>query len=374
MALALIPREGLVVLQKKRLEHLKAKETGNANGRFWPKCVRDVAKACPRDVPGSPLGKLLGDSVKLQNAYLFAIRSSKLADGEPELVTAARLFERLLRSEPAVPPFQFAADDLQHVASWRSLYPAGSQLTALLLIGLLAFLTKRHQGSLPGKPPTLQLLRERYRSIPQSVPPSKVDAALLSIYTQQMQEQSRVTGSHILEAHARGATIPAGPPHATTGRPPLTGAEKERPIRFATREAFEPTPELWMHGDDDHRPTSIGIPACAHCRSWLFDTESCPACLDGKLVAAFAHKPPGEEMGRFEIVPLSTRHDGPIVTEEQKKYRVYVPFDPAEKAKTTEARKATMPAEQPWCVVADFVRWQILRGGIFLRVLTIVLP
>ena len=79
-------------------------------------------------------------------------------------------------------------------------------------------------------------------------------------------------------------------------------------------------------------------------------------------------------MGRFEIVPLSTRHDGPIVTEEQKKYRVYVPFDPAEKAKTTEARKATMPAEQPWCVVADFVRWQILRGGIFLRVLTIVFP
>ena len=210
MALEFIPREGLLVLQKKRLEHLKAKETGNANGRFWPKCVRDVAKACPCDVPGSPLGKLLGDSAKLQNAYLFAIRSSKLAADEPELVTAARLFEKLLRSEPAVPPFQFAADDLQHVASWRSLHPAGSQLTALLLIGLLAFLTKRHQGSLPGKPPTLQLLRERYRPIPQSAPPPKADAALLPIYTQQMQEQSRVTGSHILEAHARGATIPAG--------------------------------------------------------------------------------------------------------------------------------------------------------------------
>ena len=195
MALQLIPREGLVVLQKERLAHLKEKETGNANGRFWPKCVRDVAQACPRDVPGSPLGKLLEGSVKLKNAYLNAIRSSKLAADEPELVTAARLFEKLLRSEPAVPPvppFQFAADDLQHVASWRSLYPAGSQLTALLLIGLLAFLTKRHQGSLPGKPPTLQLLRERYRSIPQSVPPSKVDAALLPIYTQQMQEQSRV--------------------------------------------------------------------------------------------------------------------------------------------------------------------------------------
>ena len=124
-------------------------------------------------------------------------------------------------------------------------------------------------------------------------------------------------------------------------------AEKQHPIRFATREAFEPTPELWMHGDDDHRPVSIGIPACAHCRSWLFDTEPCPACLDGTLVAAFTYKPPGEQMGMFEIVPLSTRHDGPIVTEEQKQYRVDVPFDPAEKAKTTELRKARMPFEQP---------------------------
>ena len=103
MALEFIPREGLVVLQKKRLEHLKEKETGNENGRFWPKCVRDVAKACPRDVPGSPLGKLLEGSVKLKTLTSFAIRSSKLAaDGR---VTAARLFEKLLRSDQLCHPF-----------------------------------------------------------------------------------------------------------------------------------------------------------------------------------------------------------------------------------------------------------------------------
>ena len=373
MALRLIPREGLVVLQKKRLEHLK--ETENTNGRFWPTCVRSVASACPRDVPGSPLGKLLEDSVKLKKAYFKAIETTKLADDEPELATATRLFQQLLSAPADSATETYTPGDLQHLACWRTLHPGGSQITTLMLIGLLAFLTKSQLGNPRATQPSLRSLRRRYSdSSLRDVPLSKVDASLLSVYTQQMQEQSRAYGSHLLEAHARGATLPAGPPHATTGRPPLTHAEKMRPIRFATREAFEPTPELWMHGDDDHRPTSIGIPACTHCRSWLFDTESCPACLDGKLVAAFAHKPPGEEMGRFEIVPLSTRHDGPIVTEAQKKYRVYVPFDPAEKAKTTEARKVTMPAEQPWCVVADFVRWQILRGGIFLRVLTIAFP
>ena len=84
MALRLIPREGLVVLQKKRLEHLK--ETENTNGRFWPKCVRSVASACVRDVPGSPLGKLLEDYVKLKKAYFTAIAAAKLANDEPELL------------------------------------------------------------------------------------------------------------------------------------------------------------------------------------------------------------------------------------------------------------------------------------------------
>ena len=44
MALEFIPREGLVVLQKKRLEHLKEKETGNENGRFGPSVSATLQK------------------------------------------------------------------------------------------------------------------------------------------------------------------------------------------------------------------------------------------------------------------------------------------------------------------------------------------
>ena len=46
-------------------------------------------KACPRGVPGSPLGKLLEGSAKLKEVYFRAIGTSKLADDEPELVTAS---------------------------------------------------------------------------------------------------------------------------------------------------------------------------------------------------------------------------------------------------------------------------------------------
>jgi hypothetical protein len=340
---------GLEELKKRKLRQFKRNQSSLIPNAEWAVIYAAVADACkPKLLPDS-----LSDCKKLKLTYHNAFWKVKREnDDEPDVKTTERLFEKLLAA-PTVPTLgaaseQYDPGDLQHLMSWRSLYPAGSQLTALMLIGLLAFLTKSHVGNPRAtQKPTLRSLRQRYSAL-HDVPPSKVDASLLPVYTQQMQEQSRANGSHLLEAHARGATLPAGPSHATTGRPPLTPVEKQHPIRFATREAFEPTPELWMHGDEDHRPASIGIPACAHCRSWLFDTESCPACLDGKLVAAFAHKPPGEQMGRFEIVPLSTRHDGPIVTEHQKQYRVYVPFDPAEKAKTTELRKAQLPAEQPW--------------------------
>ena len=60
-------------------------------GGFWPKCARDVSKACPRDVPGSPLGKLLEGSVKPKKAYFKAIESSKLAAKEPELATVEEI-------------------------------------------------------------------------------------------------------------------------------------------------------------------------------------------------------------------------------------------------------------------------------------------
>ena len=343
--LRLIPRAGLEALRQKRLDQSDRNQVRVANCS-WLHIYTAVVNACEcrkEDLPDA-----LISLVKFKNTYFFAIAQLKEGD-EVEHKTALRLFNELLsapsEAAAATRPFTYAAPDLQHLASWRSLYPGGSQITVLMLIGLLAFLAKRTPSGPAVTPPTLGSLRNRYSSL--RLPVSKVDVALLPIYTQQLQEQSRVHGSQVLEAHARGATLPAGPTHATTGRPPLTQAEKQHPIRFATREAFEPTPELWTHGDDDRRPKSIGIPACAHCRSWLYDTESCPACLDGKLAAAFAHKPPGEEMGRFEIVPLSTRHDGPIVTEEQKQHRIFVPFDPAERAKTTELRKARMPAEQP---------------------------
>lgn len=344
---------GLEELKKRKLRQSHGQSTRNQSSLIpnaqWPAIYTAVDRACVlKKLPDS-----LGDWKKLRKTYTNAFwKVKKENDDESDVKTTERLFEMLFAA-PTAPTLctsskQYAPGDLQHLMSWRSLYPAGSHLTALMLIGLLAFLTKSHVGNPRAtQKPTIRSLRQRYSAL-HDVPPSKVDASLLPVYTQQMQEQSRANGSHLLEAHARGATLPVGPSHATTGRPPLTPAEKQHPIRFATREAFEPTPELWMHGDEDHRPASIGIPACAHCRSWLFDTESCPACLDGKLVAAFAHKPPGEQMGRFEIVPLSTRHDGPIVTEHQKQYRVYVPFDPAEKAKTTELRKAQLPAEQPW--------------------------
>ena len=337
-------------LPRADLEALKAEllPFGRMKNGAWTEIYSNLDWSTP-----PPMSAKEDKGLALRHAFRDAMVSIE-RQGEGTADRAARLFDILLAAPTEAPRSRrtrrpLSSEDLQHMMAWRALFPIASSLTAMMLIGLVAVLTKtnRRSGTANYEPPSFGRLRSAYGGPADGTPPPKVSAVLLSVYTQSMHEQSRVNGSHVLEAHARGATMPGGLSHATNGRPPLTPHEKEHPIRFATKEAFEPTPELWIHGDDDHRPTSIGIPACTHCRAWLFDAEACPACMNGKLAAAFAHKPAGEDVGRFEITPLSTRHDGPIVTDDQKAYRVFVPFDEAEASRITAERKLLLPYDDP---------------------------
>ena len=216
--------------------------------------------------------------------------------------------------------------ELRLVVTWRALFPS-RRADQARLIGAASIINHHRRGA-PGRLlVNPEQLRRRYHASAEPLGTGPELDLVLSSYTQFNRERARVGGSVMFEAASRAATVPFGPQHASRSRPPLDDVEKEHPIQFAWREEFVPTASLWELGDVNLAPESTGIPACPKCAAWLFDGETCVACMDGKITGLFESRPAGEATGRFELEPLSRIHDGPCVKADDRPFRVEVDSD-----------------------------------------------
>lgn len=222
----------------------------------------------------------------------------------------------------------------QLLAAWRALFPTPRAEQARL-IGAAALINHHRHRTPERLMVSVQQIRRRYQV---AAEPLSADDALLHVvlshYAQYCREHARAEGAAMFEVHARAATVAHGPAHATHARPALTETERDHPIHFAWREEFVPTTELWQLGDTNLTPLNTGVLACPRCFAWLFDGETCVACMDGKIPALFDSCVTGETVGRYELGALSTIHDGPYVKVDDRAMRVIVDSDDEDESRT----------------------------------------